>query len=105
MYWRQDIRAALGVIESMSNINPSSTKCVDTINNLCKEYLINTPTTTLPLNPTDESPQTQITNAYPMMWPEDVFMQDDTWLKLLEEMPVNESGVMEYTDGNNQWNI
>lgn len=82
---------------------------MNTINNLCGEYLINTPTMTLLLNPTDDSPQTQISNVYPMMWPNvpdleaDVLMQDDTWLKFLNEAPLDGFQVMEYTDASNQW--
>lgn len=99
------------VIDSMSDINPSSSKCKNTINSLCEEYLVNTPTAAGPFNPTDDSPQTQLNSAYPMMWPNlpgmeaDVFMQDDTWLKFLDETPIDGSGVPGYATEHEQWSI
>ncbi len=92
--WRQDIILALSVIESMIYINLSSSKCYDTIQKLCGEYLINTQASdALQLNPTVESPQTQINNVYSMMWPNaeaDVVMQDDAWLRFLDDLPIED---------------
>jgi len=92
--WRHDIGLALDVIEGMFSINSSSLKCYDTIHNLCGEYLTSNPSTSnFQMPSTHESPQTQISNVYSMMWPSvpaveaDVVMQDEAWLRFLNEPP------------------
>lgn len=110
--WRYDIELALSVIESMFSINSSSLKCHDTIHNLCGEYLAsNSSSDSFKMASTQESPQTQISNVYSMMWPNvpaaeaDVVMQDEAWLRFLNEMPPEQQiteGV-EFTGG--QWDL
>jgi transcriptional regulatory protein GAL4 len=68
--WRLDIEVALNVIESMFLINSSSLMCYDTIYNLYGEYLTSNPLSDdIKMASTQESPQTQISNVYSMMWP------------------------------------
>jgi transcriptional regulatory protein GAL4 len=110
--WRHDIELALGVIESMFAINSSSLKCYDTIHNLCGEYLMsNSPTHTFQMPSTQESPQTQITNMYSMMWPNvptleaDVIMQDEAWLKFLNELPPEQQNIGDVDVTEDQWEL
>lgn len=96
--WRQDINLALAVFESMFSVNSSSIKCFNTIQSLCGQYLTSGSGNTTQSNPppTEESPHTQINNAYSMMWPNiqlaeaDVAMHDDAWLNFLGDLPPDE---------------
>jgi len=92
--WKEDIHLALNVIESMFAINLSSTKCYNTIQNLCGDYLSGaTASEIAETDPTEESPHTQINNVYSMMWPNaeaDVVMRDDAWLTFLGDFPPEE---------------
>ncbi|RDW73629.1 hypothetical protein BP5796_07071 [Coleophoma crateriformis] len=110
--WRQDIELALNVIESMFAINSSSLKCYDTIHNLCGDYLAaNSSSENYQMTSTQESPQTQISNVYSMMWPNvpaveaDVVMQDEAWLRFLSEQPLEQQvmGDADFTEG--QWDM
>jgi transcriptional regulatory protein GAL4 len=80
----------------MFSINSSSTKCYNTIQNLCGEYLANGSGNISQLDPIEESPHTQINSVYSMMWPNiqlaeaDAVMQDDAWLKFLGGLPPEE---------------
>jgi len=70
-------------------------KCYNTIQELCGQYIGNV-SALEQVNPTGESPHTQINNVYSMMWPNpplagaDIVMQDDAWLRFLEEQPFGE---------------
>jgi transcriptional regulatory protein GAL4 len=110
--WRRDIELALGVIESMFSITPSSLKCYDTIHNLCGEYLrSNSSTNDFQMPSTQESPQTQISNVYSMMWPNvpaieaDVVMQDEAWLRFLNELPPEQQIITDLDITDDQWGI
>lgn len=87
--WRSQIQQTLSVMTEMNGINPSSIECQSVIMRLCGQFL--DPTTSAsasgsaPLVATEESPQTQINNLYPMMWPNaspastDLLMSDSQW--------------------------
>ncbi|GAB7348653.1 hypothetical protein MBLNU459_g7021t1 [Dothideomycetes sp. NU459] len=93
--WRRQIEMALSVMRDMTTINPSSNECHSVITRLCANYFlapleeglrsndVNT------LQGTDESPQTQISNVYSMMWPSanpagvDVLGSDPTWASFM----------------------
>lgn len=65
--WREEITKAMRTIESMSRIIESASLFLEKIRSVCGPYL------DLSLDgwgrPTEESPQTQIANLYPLMWP------------------------------------
>ncbi|KAI9734015.1 MAG: hypothetical protein M1834_002672 [Cirrosporium novae-zelandiae] len=65
--WRQQIRKAIFVIEDMARMNQAAERCLEVIRSLCGSYL--TPETDGWNGPTQESPQTQLTGLYPLMWP------------------------------------
>ncbi|RDL34365.1 uncharacterized protein BP5553_07493 [Venustampulla echinocandica] len=108
--WRQDIRVALSVIESMAIINPSSVKCLHTINTLCEQFMVDTSTAAdMLLDPTGESPQTQINNVLSMMWPNlpelDVVMQDDNWTRFYDTSVLDGRFDNTFDTGEDQWPI
>lgn len=65
--WREQIGQAMRTIESMSLIIESAALFLEKIRSVCGKYL------NYSLDgwgvPTEESPQTQIANLYPLMWP------------------------------------
>ena len=64
--WRDQIEQAMVVLESMAHLNPTSNRCLGVIRSLCGTYL----NSSFDLGqPTEESPQTQLANLYPLMWP------------------------------------
>lgn len=65
--WRDQIFEAMTVIESMAQLNPTAKRCLGVIRSLCGAYLA--PDTDAWDGPTQESPQTQLANLYPLMWP------------------------------------
>ena len=78
----------------MNTINASSTECQTVIMRLCGQFLNPVPSVsnngTFPLEATEESPQTQISNVYSMMWPQtttpvsaDLLMGDVQWEDLI----------------------
>lgn len=97
--WRNQISQTLHTMQLISTLNPSAQECYSVIQRLCGPFLQpqihdqaagSTPDNTnlanhLPLESTQESPQTQINNVYAMMWPNanpadvDVLMQDGLW--------------------------
>jgi hypothetical protein len=74
-------------------LNPTAERCLDVVRSLCSSYL------TVEENlygPTDESPQTQLTNLYPMMWPTleaaqfegvDAMLQESTIMEFMNQIP------------------
>lgn len=65
--WRTQISTAIGTIKSMACLNPSAERCLKVIISLCGAYLQTNPGGWD--YPTEESPQTQLTGLYPLMWP------------------------------------
>lgn len=65
--WRDQILQTIPVLESMAHLNPSSSRCLGVIRSLCGGYL--DPSMSEWGLPTEESPQTQLTSLYPLMWP------------------------------------
>lgn len=65
--WREQIILTMRTIESMSQIIESATLFLEKIRSVCEPYL------DFSVDgwgrPTEESPQTQIANLYPLMWP------------------------------------
>lgn len=64
--WRRQILQAMPVLESMSHLNSTSSRCLGVIRSLCGSYL---DPSIVGWGPTEESPQTQLVNLYPLMWP------------------------------------
>ncbi len=64
--WRGQILDTIRVLESMVPLNPTAERCLDVVKSLCTSYLAVEEDLG---GPTLESPQTQLTNLYPMMWP------------------------------------
>jgi transcriptional regulatory protein GAL4 len=91
--WRDQIVETIRVLESMVLLNPTAERCLDVVRSLCSSYL------TVEENlygPTDESPQTQLTNLYPMMWPTleaaqfegvDAMLQESTIMEFMNQIP------------------
>lgn len=76
----------------MREINPASVECHQVILKLCGEYLNDRSSgDDFAFHDVEESPQTQISNVYSMMWPNanlsdmEVLMQDNTWDEFLAD--------------------
>lgn len=65
--WRDQIKQAMAVLESMAPLNPTALRCLNVIRDRCGTYL--DPSVDGWGRPTEESPQTQLANLYPLMWP------------------------------------
>lgn len=65
--WRDQIHQAMRVLESMALLNPTAFRCLSVIRNRCGTYLDTSAEGWG--HPTEESPQTQLTHLYPLMWP------------------------------------
>lgn len=65
--WRDQIRDSRSVLIEMCALNSAAEKCLGVIETLCGELLATNEDLQLPL-PTDESPQTQLNNLYPLLW-------------------------------------
>lgn len=65
--WREQIVQGMQILESMAHLNPTSSRCLGVTRNLCGSYL--DPSGLGWGQPTEESPQTQLANLYPLMWP------------------------------------
>lgn len=65
--WRDQIKQAIVVLESMAPLNPTALRCLSVIRDRCGTYL--DPSVDGWGRPTEESPQTQLANLYPLMWP------------------------------------
>ncbi|KAF2162326.1 hypothetical protein M409DRAFT_69218 [Zasmidium cellare ATCC 36951] len=96
--WRQQIKAVLQVTESMRSINPASKDCHTVILRLCGDYLLQSQDGlgAIPadlLQPVEESPQTQLSSVYSMMWPNantadfDTLITDDSWMEFITDFP------------------
>lgn len=64
--WRGQILQAIEVFELMEPLNSTATRCLGVVRSLCGGYLY---PNVNGWGPTEESPQTQLTNLYPLMWP------------------------------------
>ncbi|KIX98098.1 uncharacterized protein Z520_06178 [Fonsecaea multimorphosa CBS 102226] len=64
--WQQQVLVAIRVMESMLQVNPTSERCLRVVRSLTREYLGASGGWG---GPTEESPQTQLNNLYPLMWP------------------------------------
>ncbi|KAJ5758307.1 uncharacterized protein N7511_007001 [Penicillium nucicola] len=91
--WRDQISQAMHVLESMSHLNPTASRCLGVIRSLCGSYF--DPSVDR-WGPTEESPQTQLTNLYPLMWPTlemaqldgmDPVLQESTILDFMNQLP------------------
>ena len=65
--WREQVLRTMPVLESMGELNPTAVRCLGVIRSLCGTYL--DPSMDGWGRPTEESPQTQLANLYPLMWP------------------------------------
>ena len=65
--WRDQVFRTMPVLESMGELNPTAIRCLGVIRSLCGTYL--DPSMDGRGRPTEESPQTQLANLYPLMWP------------------------------------
>ena len=65
--WRDQVFRTMPVLESMGELNPTAVRCLGVIRSLCGTYL--DPSMDGWGRPTEESPQTQLANLYPLMWP------------------------------------
>lgn len=65
--WHDQIHQAMRVLESMASLNSTALRCLGVIRDRCGRYL----DTSVDGwgRPTEESPQTQLANLYPLMWP------------------------------------
>ncbi|KAF2771001.1 hypothetical protein EJ03DRAFT_269443 [Teratosphaeria nubilosa] len=95
--WVAQVEMVLNVFDAIYGINQSSREYRQVVLRLCGDFL---PMTTdsgthheaLSTQPIEESPQTQLSGMYPMMWPSanpvdaDVMMPDSSWTTFLNEM-------------------
>ena len=65
--WVEQILEAMRTLESMAILNPTALRCLSVIKALCGTYLDKSVDGRA--LPTDESPQTQLAQLYPLMWP------------------------------------
>ncbi|KAL3474429.1 fungal-specific transcription factor domain-containing protein [Aspergillus californicus] len=95
--WRGQVSQAVEVLESMAYLNPTAQRCLDVIQSLCGTYL--QPTVDGWGLPTEESPQTQLANLYPLMWPTlelgqldggDTIIQESTIMDFMNRLPTLE---------------
>ncbi|KAF2722841.1 hypothetical protein K431DRAFT_221369 [Polychaeton citri CBS 116435] len=111
--WRQQITTVFETMASMHYINQASRECYDVLTRLCVNYVVGgsqgsgiTPNRENGMQPTDESPQTQLNSVYSMMWPNantadtDMAIQDDSWMAFLDEFE-NDSSFL--NDVNGSW--
>ncbi|KAJ5995993.1 hypothetical protein N7522_007653 [Penicillium canescens] len=91
--WRDQITQAMHVLESMTRLNPTASRCLGVIRSLCGSYF--NPSVD-GWGPTEESPQTQLANLYPLMWPTlemaqldgtDSTLQESTILDFMNQLP------------------
>ncbi|KAL4918384.1 fungal-specific transcription factor domain-containing protein [Aspergillus aurantiobrunneus] len=95
--WRAQVAQAVEVLESMALLNPTAKRCLGVIQSLCGSYL--QPSVDGWGRPTEESPQTQLANLYPLMWPTlevgqldggDSIIQESTIMDFMNRLPVIE---------------
>lgn len=65
--WVEQIQEAMRILESMAILNPTALRCLSIIKACCSTNLDNSIDGRG--HPTDESPQTQLAQLYPLMWP------------------------------------
>ncbi|KAL4890120.1 hypothetical protein BDV59DRAFT_185293 [Aspergillus ambiguus] len=92
--WRAQIMQAVEVLELMVPLNPTARRCLAVIQSLCGAYLH--PNVDGWGGPTEESPQTQLANLYPLMWPTleigqldgtDTIIQESTIMDFMNRLP------------------
>ncbi|KAL4866023.1 hypothetical protein BDV12DRAFT_210748 [Aspergillus spectabilis] len=95
--WRAQVLQAVEVLESMALLNSTAQRCLGVIRSLCGGYL--QPNVEGWGRPTEESPQTQLANLYPLMWPTlemggleggDSIIQESTIMDFMNRLPVLE---------------
>lgn len=90
--WREQINTVLGVTSDMWTINPASRECHQVIFRLCGGFLGQPNETLGGFYPVEESPQTQLSAVYPMMWlnqtaaETDVYMPDECWNAFITDL-------------------
>ncbi|PLB44509.1 hypothetical protein P170DRAFT_450591 [Aspergillus steynii IBT 23096] len=91
--WRGQILQAIEVFELMEPLNPTATRCLGVVRSLCGGYLH---PNVHDWGPTEESPQTQLANLYPLMWPTleigqldgtDPIVQESTIMEFMNRLP------------------
>ncbi|CAG8198301.1 unnamed protein product [Penicillium nalgiovense] len=85
--WRAQIFLAIQTLELMTPSNANSHRFLNTIHSLCSFYLH--PRMDGWQGPIQESPETQITNLYPLMWPTLEMAHIDGVDPALQEVVVN----------------
>lgn len=112
--WREQVQTVLNVLETMQAINPASKECRAVLLKLCADFL---PMTTssgrqvddFTLAPVEESPQTQLSGVYSMMWPSansaevDMLMPDSTWSTFMNDLPTESPLMPDDTSSNAFW--
>ncbi|KAL5335205.1 hypothetical protein BJX70DRAFT_330978 [Aspergillus crustosus] len=98
--WRSQVLQAVEVLESMALLNPTAQRCLGVIRSLCGGYLQPSGSGVEAWGrPTEESPQTQLANLYPLMWPTlemgaleagDSIIQESTIMDFMNRLPVLE---------------
>ncbi|KAL4886125.1 fungal-specific transcription factor domain-containing protein [Aspergillus karnatakaensis] len=97
--WRSQVLQAVEVLESMALLNPTAQRCLGVIRSLCGGYLQQSGIGEGWGQPTEESPQTQLANLYPLMWPTlemgaleagDSIIQESTIMDFMNRLPVIE---------------
>ncbi|KAL2838440.1 fungal-specific transcription factor domain-containing protein [Aspergillus pseudoustus] len=97
--WRGQILQAVEVLESMAVLNPTAQRCLGVIQSLCGNYLQPLGDGMGWVGPTEESPQTQLANLYPLMWPTlemgmgqldgaDAIIQESTIMDFMNRLPI-----------------
>ncbi|KAH8801436.1 fungal-specific transcription factor domain-containing protein [Xylogone sp. PMI_703] len=64
--WRDQIFEATHVLESMMELNPTATRCLDVVKSLCQPYMSVDGGVD---SPTQDSTLAQLTDLYPLIWP------------------------------------
>ncbi|KAL4953260.1 fungal-specific transcription factor domain-containing protein [Aspergillus filifer] len=90
--WRDQVLTAVDVLESMSALNSTARRCLGVIESLCGDGV------GVWAQPTEESPQTQLANLYPLMWPTleigrgggglDSVIQESTIMEFMSRLPM-----------------
>ncbi|KAL4929748.1 transcription factor domain-containing protein [Aspergillus undulatus] len=84
--WREQVLSAVEVLELMCALNSTATRCLGVIERLCGEYLKPPPGVGW-ARPTEESPQTQLANLYPLMWPT-LDVGESTIMEFMSRLPM-----------------
>ncbi|KAJ6126563.1 Zn(II)2Cys6 transcription factor [Penicillium sp. IBT 18751x] len=92
--WVGQIQEAMRILESMAILNPNALRCLSVLKTQCGTYL--NQSIDCGALPTDESPQMQLVQLYPLMWPlldmaqlseTDSVLQESTIVDFLNQLP------------------